>query len=310
MQQVLQRGYQVTLQFKGTYVFSQNGVEVGRSNNLVTDIGRKIILQYLSRAREEWAADMAIGSLNTTPLSSDTQLNFETGRYPVTLKTFLSATSTDPDLIVVRATIPENVYANIYEIGLYPTKTSFSTVSNRNNIMLSDFSDLTDWSTSAGTTTVNEFTPQGESSPRIGANSVALSNSTTYLNTNLSIPITGYSSIDSLQILIYNSTAGIVTVTLTDVSGITQSISFTTTNNTGYTSLSTLFGSSISDFTYITAISIATNASASLTIDAIKTSDASEISVEECLVSKSVLTTPIAKLYNVPLDIDYYLELL
>jgi hypothetical protein len=285
-------------------------VEVGRSNNLVTDIGRKIILQYLSRAREEWAADMAIGSLSTTPLSSDTQLNFETGRYPVILKTFLSATSTDPDLIIVRATIPENVYANIYEIGLYPTKTSFSTVSNRNNIMLSDFSDLTDWSTSTGTTTVNQFTPQGASSPRIGANSVSLSNSTTYVNTNLSIPVTGYSSIDSLQILIYNSTAGVVTVTLTDVSGITQVINFTTTNNTGYTSLSTLFGPSMSNFTYITAISIATNSAASLTIDAIKTSDASEISVEECLVSKSVLITPIAKLYNVPLDIDYYLKLL
>jgi hypothetical protein len=297
-------------QFKGTYVFKQNGIEIGRSTNLITSIGRKIILQYLTRAREEWAADMAIGALNTTPTVADTQLNFETGRYPVILKSFLSATSTDPDLILVRATIPENLYANIYEIGLYPTKTSFSTISNRNNIILEEFSNLTNWSASTGTIEINSFTPQGSGSPRIGANSVRLASSTTYINTNLSVPFSNYSSLDNLQILLYNSTAGTVTITLTDISGTTQSINFTTTANTGYSYLSANFGSSISNFTYITGISISTDSSASLTIDAIKASDASEISVEESLVSKSVLTTPIAKLYNVPLDVEYYIELL
>ena len=296
--------------FKGTYVFKQNGVEVGRSSNLITNIGRKIILQYLTRAREEWAADMAIGALNTAPAATDIQLNFETGRYPVILKTFLSATLTDPDLILVRATIPENVYANIYEIGIYPTNTSFSTVSNRNNIILTEFSDLTNWVNSAGTIEVNPFAPQASGSPRTGANSISFLNNTTYSNTNLSIPISGYSSLDDLQILMYNSTAGVVTVTLTDISGITQTISFTITTNGNYSSLSAKFGSSISDFSYITGISISTNSTAALTIDAIKSSDASEISVEESLVSKSVLTTPIAKLNNVPLDVEYYIELL
>lgn len=291
-------------------MFKQNGVEIGRSSNLITDIGRKIILQYLTRAREEWAADMAIGALNTTPTKSDTQLNFETGRYPVILKSFSSATLTDPDLLVVRATLPENLYANIYEIGVYPTTTSFSTISNRNNIILNDFSDLTNWSDGAGTVEVNPFVPQGSGSPRIGANSITIPSSTTYTNTNLSIPLNSYSSLDDLQILFYNSTAGTVTITLTDVSGITQSINFTTTLNEDYSSLSTKFGSSISDFTYVTGISIATNSTASLTIDAIKASDASEISTEESLVSKSVLTTPIAKLFNVPLDVEYYIELL
>ena len=70
-------------QFKGTYVFRQNNIEIGRSSNLITTNGRKMILEYLSKSRTDWAVDMAIGALPTTPTATDIQLNYETGRYPV-----------------------------------------------------------------------------------------------------------------------------------------------------------------------------------------------------------------------------------
>jgi hypothetical protein len=305
-------------QFKGTYIFKQNGIEIGKSTNLITTNGRKMILEYLSGARTNWAADMSIGALPTTPTISDTQLNFETARYPVTLKSFISANSSDPDLIVVRSVLPSELYANIYEVGLYAVNNSSFSNSTRNNVILSDFSNLNYWSTSSGTTTTNPFVPQGLVSPRIGPTSINISQSTTYLNSSLNIGFLHYSNIDSLQLLVSNTTAGTITVTLTDISGKQQSMLFTATNNTGYSILSNLFDqttsgsnyTAISNFNTIVGISISTDSNASLILDAIKAASANELAIEECIVSKSVLSTPIPKNPNIPLDIEYYVELL
>jgi hypothetical protein len=305
-------------QFKGTYVFKQNGLEIGRSTNLITNNGRKRILEYLAGSRQNWAADMAIGAMSTTPLVTDTQLNFETARYPVTLKSFISATNTDPDLIVVRSVLPSDLYANIYEVGLYAVTNGAFSTSTRNNVILSDFSNLTYWQATSGSTTTNAFVPQGYNSPRIGANSINIDSSTVYENLNLNIGFKYYTSADSLQILAFNTTAGNVTVTLTDITGKQQNIVFAVSDNTEYSILSVAFDqttsgvnySSIFNFDTITGISISTDSTASLTIDAIKVSSANEIGSEETIVSKSVLSNPIPKNPNIPLDIEYYVELL
>lgn len=309
--------------FKGTYVFKQNGIEIGRSNNLITSNGRKMILEYLSGSRTEWASDMAIGAMPTnvaggSPQVTDTQLNFETSRQPVTLKSFISATNTDPDLIVVRSMMPADLVANIYEVGLYAIKNSNFSTSTRNNIILTDFSNLTQWYTSAGSVSTHSFIPQGSGSPRIGSNSIVLNSGTTYRNDNLNIDFTNYTNQDSLQLLVSESVSGNVTVILKDISGNQQEINFATSNNSSYAVISNLFDqttsgsnyTSISNFSVITGIEIITDSSASLIVDAIKVSSANEISTEESLVSKSVLTNPIAKLPNVPLDVEYYIELL
>ena len=307
-------------QFKGTYVFKQGDLEIGRSTNLITSNGRTMLMQYLAGSRLNWSADMAIGALPTTPTSADTQLNFETGRYPVNLKSYIAANSTtgDPDLIVVRATIPENIFANIYEIGTYATSSGNTVASSKNNLLIADMSDLTNWRTASGSIVDNEFTPQGVGSPRIGQYSVSIPQNTSYYNNNVSIQFNNYNASDSLQILVSNTTAGTMSVKLTDISGNTQTVNFILTNNTGYYTASTQFDqsigsspdTSISNFTYLSGIEIITNGTSGVTIDAIKTSSATEISMEESLVSKSVLSTPIAKINNMPLDVEYYIELL
>ena len=296
------------LQFKGTYVFKENGKEVGRSSNLITTSGRSILMQYLCNIKSNWASDLAIGAINTAPTSSDTQLNFETGRYPVSLKTFISASGGNPDLIVVRSTIPENVYANIYEVGVYPVP-SDSTSVDKNNEVIENFSDIASWSVT-GSRTINEFAPGISSSPRLGQYSVRLAQSSSISKSNANINLNGYTAIDNLQLLAYNTVAGNVTIVLTDISGVTETIVFTVTTNTGYSVLSHNFSSAISNFSYIQSISITTDANCALTIDAIKVALGSTISVDDALISKSVLGSPIVKNYNVPLDIEYYIELL
>lgn len=306
-------------QFKGTYIFKQNNKEIGRSENLITTNGRKVLLQYLSGVKNEWAADMCIGALNTSVNVSDIELNFETSRVPVVLKTYQSATLTNPDLIIVRATLPASLYANIYEIGLYP-ESKITNVANRNNQIITEFSDLTNWYasiadnnqniTNQGQVNITGFIPQASGSPRIGGFSVDIAPNTSYQNDTFSLNFLGYTDLDNLQILAYNTVAGNLTITMSDTSGNSYSFVYVLQNNTDYQVLNASFPSNIIYTNQINSIKITTDTTAYLTIDAIKASTTKELSSEDYIISKSILTTPIAKIYGTPLDIDYYVQVL
>lgn len=308
-------------QFKGTYVFKQNGVEVGRSENLITNNGRKIIMQYLAGIKNNWASNIGIGAISTTPTLNDVELNFETARFPVTLKTFKSAVDLDPDLIILRTTLPANMYANIYEIGTYPNN-AVDIVSNKNNRIITDFSDLTNWVTDGGQTYITGFMPMAEQSPRIGGYSVELTPSTSFNNNTFSFSISEYSNKDNLQILAYNTVQGTLTVKLKDINGYYANFVYNLSDNSGYQILSAAFpaiivdsnGNSVSSSTQllgtINSITISTDTTAVVTVDAIKASATNEVSSTDYIISKSVLTTPIAKDYGTTLDIEYYIQLL
>jgi hypothetical protein len=307
------------LQFKGTYVFKQGGKEIGRSENLITTNGRKVLLQYLSGIRTEWAADMCFGAIDTAPSTSDVELSFETARVPVSLKTYKSATGGNPDLIIVRGTLPASLYANIYEVGLYP-ESRITDVANTNNRIITDFFVLSNWVasisdqsqtiTDQGTVSITGYVPQGTASPRIGGFSVDLAQNTMYENNTFGFSLAGYSDLDTLKILAYNTVAGILTVTFKDVQNNSYVFNYTLSDNSGYQILSATFPANISFTNTISSINIKTDTTASVTIDAIKASVSTELTTEDYIISKSALSTPIAKVYGTPLDIEYYVQVL
>ena len=155
--------------------------------------------------------------------------------------------------------------------------------------------------------------------PKKGSNSVTLEQSTKYTNDNLSLSFSHYTPLDKIEILLHNSVAGSLYVQLVDVVGNTQTLTLPIQTNSDYFKVSASFDqnlgfastdTSIVNFQYLTSLSIATDASAAATIDAIKVSTAAEQAIEDSILSKSVLTTPIAKIYNVPIDVEYYVEML
>ena len=306
---------------KGTYVFKQNGIEIGRSENLITNNGRKIILQSLAGVRDEWASDLCIGAIPVTATVNDVQLNFETGRYPVTLKTYQASTQSTPDLIIVRATLPTLMYANIYEIGIYPENLS-SNVSRRNNKILVDFAELTNWTTDAGATSVISYMPGSSNSPRIGNNSISLSQDTSLYNNTFSIDFSDYTSIDTMQILAQNTAAGSLLMTVTDTDGYYAEFTYTLEDNPDYQILSAAFPTTVKDplgnvvnmssqfLGRINTIRFTTDSTAAVTIDAVKTSTLQELTGNDSIISKSVLSSPIPKIYGTALDVEYYIELL
>ena len=292
---------------KGTYVFKQGGVEVGRSENIITTNGKTAILQYLSGALSEWAASIAVGTINTTPTVNDLTLAYEVARSAVTLKSFQVGS---PNLIVVKGTLAASVAANIYEVGVFPVTTA-NIFGTRDQLIIDDFSGISNWT---GTYTTNQYAAQNSISPRIGTYSVNIPAATTISNSNFYLNLSSYSQLDSLNILanVPSGSSGTLNVVLTDVSSNTAIVSYTfngaTTN--GYQILSGKLPSNISTLGTITSVSIQTvGVSSSITVDAIKVSVLGEITNSAGIVSRSVLTTPIAKIYGVPLDIEYYLQL-
>ena len=241
--------------FKGTYIFKQDGKEIGRSENLVTKNGRKILLQYLAGVRNNWAADLAIGAIQSSPTVNDLELDFQTLRVPVSIKTYSEAINIDPDLIIVRATLPANVYANIYEVGIFP-ETQISNAAIRDNNILTDFSDLTNWYKAAGTVNISTFTPNSPDSPRIGANSVELTQSTIYKNDSVLFNLDNYTQLDSLQLLVHGTLSGNLTIEMTDSLGTSTSYNYTLTENLDYQVLSVPFNEYDKFLGTITSISI------------------------------------------------------
>lgn len=295
--------------FKGTYVFKENGVEVGRSTNLITENGRDVILRYLAGAVPNWASNLAIGAMPVQPTISDTDLTFETARVPIDFKTYRNAISPDPDLVIVRGTLPQELYANIYEVGVYPTPSSLG-ASVKNNQIIADFDNIYNWNASAGSVVVTDYMPQAGNSPRIGAHSVELEEDTIYENATLNLDISGYTTVDSLEILAYNTVEGVLTVKLTDFSNNFISFNYTLVTSEEYQVLTAPFPDGAALMDKISTITISTDSTAIATIDAIKGTIRNELSMQDHLVSKSVLSTPIAKKYGVPLDIEYYIQLL
>jgi len=294
---------------KGTYVFKQGGIEIGRSENIITTHGKEAIVQYLADSTFEWASSIAVGSINTTPTLADLTLQYETARTGVTLKSYKNGS---PSLIIVKGTLDANLSANIYEIGVFPSKTR-QVFGTRDQLIIDDFSTIVNWTTSAGTAyTTNAYAAQSPYSPRIGLYSVGMSAASTIVNTNFNLDLSTYSPIDTLDLLVNvaSGKSGTLNVTLTDVNGLTSTLAYTFGSTTGYQVLSQALPSSIFALSNIKSVQFATvGANSAITLDALKIAVLSEISDTTSLVSRSVLTTPIAKIYGTPLDIEYYVQL-
>jgi len=289
---------------KGTYIFKQGGVEIGRSENIITTNGKSTIIQYLANSSYDWASTIAVGAIPTTATVNDITMKYEVARTPVTLKSYVIGS---PNLIIVKGTLASTLAANIYEIGVFPYNTG-QVFGTRDQLIIDDFSNLTNWT---GTYTSNSYAAQSPYSPRIGLNSIVIPANTTVTNSLASVNLAQYSTIDTLDILVNvtSGQSGTLNVVFTDVNGLTATVPYTF-NGSGYQVLSNVFPSSIFALSAISSIAITTvGSNSSITVDALRVSVNAEVAASTGLISRSVLTTPIAKIYGIPLDIEYYVQL-
>jgi Flp pilus assembly protein TadG len=296
---------------KGTYIYYENGKEIYRSSNVITKFGKRFFTEFISGEITASSKDICIGIDSTAATENDTRLGFEYYRTPVNLSStdIQTVDSVTTYSVVYRAILPQDLSGTISEIGLYPsTRTSLN---NYDSKFLSDFSNALDW------VDVNNFYPTTVlSNAKIGDSMLKLS-STEYTS-NVFLDLEGYSSNDTVRVAYYknNTSSGNIVIRLYTSDTDYYQYSFASQNTVGYhissnIPITDLFGVGLGspDKSQIVKIGISKTESADIDVDAIRINDEDTFDPSFGLISRSVPTTPLQKLFGRQVDIEYRLDL-
>lgn len=297
---------------------------------MITKFGKRFLTSYIAGSVGFAQKDLAFG-IGTTAVNAkgnDTRLEFEFYRLPATLGSIdISQTGVDVDndpvfsyTAIYKATIPQDIAGVISEVGLYPgTRTSSN---NYDSQFLTDFENNLLWSDG----TYNPILRPNSSSPlftaKIGENmvqyNVTASLSKEYKNSLVSYDLSGYSvndtisiaykkmdsNVSKIRIKLYSSDASYCWVDFTPLSGTGDKIQSTTLNN-----LFSNVTATSPDFTNITRIGVEVTAGSGgdteVYFDGIRINDEDTFDPTYGIISRSVLSTPLAKVSGRPVDIEY-----
>jgi hypothetical protein len=329
---------------KGTYIFYEDGIEIYRSQNIITRFGKRFLVNYLAGNlafnNKELSLGIANGTSTEYPVSiSNTRLGFEAYKIPVNfgsidIKQIFNANGTpvldaenNPTFdyaVVYKSTIPQNLVGIINEVGIYPGGgVSQNAYSDK---FLSDFSDNTIWEDVDGYNPKYATTP----TPRIGdsvlewkfANSDTTSLTKEYKAKTNYLDISGYSENDTLSIAYnrYDTNSSKIRIKFYSANGdyfygdITPSS--LAGNKIQEISMSTVFSNAVgtpnkNQIEYIgielTRTSAASNSY--IYLDGLRINDEDTFDPAYGLISRSILATPLTKIAGRQVDIEYRLSL-
>jgi hypothetical protein len=308
----------------GEYVFFDNGIEIGRSKNVLTKYGKRYVTEYLAGQSGNPAKDIAIGISTTAATDNDTQLGFEFYKTKVILSSPEIQTNSVTGLttygVVYKTTLPTDVAGAINEIGLYPSVTLGSTDYSSRSI--SNFENGQYWIDDAGISASIVSSPV----PLIGTYYIpitATSSSSKKYSYDLNLDLSGYSANDSMAIAYnqndtnldyvfvraYSSTVDYYEIRFVGDSSIGTKIKSLTLNNL----YSSSYGSGTPDNTAITKISVGVKAkslgSTTILMDGLRINDEDSFRSDYGLISRSALLSPIVKSLGRQMDIEYRLGL-
>lgn len=314
---------------KGEYVFYENGKEIYRQPNLITNFGKRYLTSFLAGTVSGGTRDICLGIADFTDYAlaaTNTRLGFEFYRLPVELGSIDINTSTPTYVVVYKTTIPQDVVGIIKEIGLYPG--TRSSVNNFDSKFISDFETATDWYTADTSQTPTSFT--SNPSPRVGTSVLEFkfesgdtTNTTREYKYNVGLlDISGYSANDSLSLAYnrYDSNLASIKVKFYTSTGNYYYGTFTPSAGTGNKitsiSMATVFSNIVGspDGTSISTIGVEiTRTSAAsackIYIDGLRVNDEDTFDPIFGLISRSVLGTSLSKTAGRSIDIEYKLSL-
>jgi hypothetical protein len=299
---------------QGKYLIYESGVLLAECNNIITSDGMYIIKTYLAGGVSDWAGALSVGAMNSsTPTINDRSLEFESIRVPVLLK------SVDGDEIIISATLPSEFSGKIFELGLYSSVVNISSEGFDDKLLVNFDETWTDINGDSISTSLLS------SESRVGSKNLDISNSSIYAQSNSSIDISGYSSLDNLCIL-YNVTSTgsdrVLTITFEDDQLPNPGYKTITVNlpasTSGYKTFTTPLGNLIdNNFNNVISkiiISAPENlSSGEVELDSIRINDADEIDPLFAMVSRSLIgdvsgsssTDYVIKNPGIEVDIEY-----
>ncbi len=306
---------------KGTYIYYEDGKEIGRSKNVITKFGKRYLTNLLAGKVETANRDMAFGIGSTAATADDTRLEFEFYRVPVGIYSTDIQTDTDGTTyaVVYKATIPQDVSGVISEVGIYPsTRTSSN---NYDSKFLSEFADSLDWEEAEGGNPASLY-----DNAKIGDSTLEMYSGTgsskEYISSIIPIDLSGYSKLDSLSFVYYQNDLNLSNIKIRFYSDTDKyyQIQIEGSDSIGYKVaddiyLEQFFASAVNapDITSINRIGIVitptTGQQTSIGADGLRINDEDTFDPNFGIISRSILSSPLYKTTGRTVDVEYRLEL-
>lgn len=291
----------------GYYVIKDGDKEISRSNNVVTTIGKRHILNYLADKISDRSRSIGIGIGSSTGTLSDYKLEFEINKYKVYTSTVDYANNT----IIMKAQLPLQLAATISELGLFPGASSDRSADSR---VITFFNNDATW------TNGSYVSESANSKINNTSFQIISSNGTAVVATSTDIPfdISGYSTDDSISLAFKQNDANLQRIVIKLYSSDTDYYSYTIngTASVGHriveVPLVNFLANPVGDpKDSISKISIEVKANTSTTstvdFDGIRINDNDTYVQETGAISRAALITPIVKEFGRILDLEYRL---
>lgn len=323
------------MDIKGTYVFYQDGVEVAKSNNILTKFGKRFLTNYLAGVVSFSSKNIVIGIGDNDATVNDNKLDFEFYSSPVDISS--PNIQTDPITgittysIIYKTSLPNDVVGVIKEVGLFPAQSSTKT--DYSDRYISSFENALPWTDSSGNNPILVSSPK----PRLGSylfevTAPPVVSPNTYSTKeywfNTDFNLSGYSIYDSLTLAFRQADTNLDYVYLRFYSGVSDYFEIRIAGDSSITSpqkpdkiknktLSELFSSSYKlgspDSTSINKILVGvkskTISGTTVYMDGLKINDEDTFDPTYGLISRSVLTDAITKYSGSQMDIEYRIGL-
>lgn len=306
-----------TRSLSGEYIFYQNGVEVYRSKNIITNKGKDLIIKYLSRENSEYATKISLGVGTSAPSATDEFLDFEIFPVPITFKT-VDYTKT-PTQLVFRASLPFIFKGVIREAGIATVGGSIlgdlNEINDNNEIVCTFDQDYETWTTPSGVQYVlNDL--EGTPLLRVGDSGLQISSNNSTVTSefeNITTFVGAYSDSDIMKVAfnVASSVPSSISIVFEEdvLNYYTATIS-SASISLGYNIIEIPFSSFVAtgnpriDATVNISVSVTSPTSSVVTMDGIRFDQYSDLD-RSTLVSRSVLTTPLVVEGGFPFDVEY-----
>jgi hypothetical protein len=306
---------------KGTYIFRQNGVELGRCENVITTAGKNQIAKSIANQSSQWAGSIAIGSGASAASAANKKLNFEYARGPVNSISYqVGVPSSNNIRLTAKAALGENISGQIYEIGIF----SSSSFTSQFETILCNCDDVEGWDYQKTDGTWDELINiNGYSTTvgRAGNQSIYFSSVPTYSSGRrvrffANFDFSEVSSADTFSFAVQKTGGSAANITVrfyTDETNyFTASLSTIASGTNTYTILESAksswsVGAGAPDWSNINFIEI-NNPEGNIYLDGIRV-DSVVAETQSILVSRSLPSTVITKVEGTPLEIEYLLDL-
>lgn len=315
---------------KGFYVVKENGVEVGRYDNIVTTAGKQLMAKFAAGTVNKWAGAICVGAIGATATAADTRLGFEWGRAPITSSavnlyggpTGGSYGVSGAHRLIFKATLDQNISGKIYEFGMYPDITnSGAGVGQSSLLSIADSSNP--WKEYNGSAWIDLTSTPDTVNDRIGEDMVNLTATGTtkrYRLTGMALDMSAYSNLDQISFAFNNATNNPTSIAIqfvTDDSNYySKSVTGTWLGATGTYKANTLtkadfVATGVPSWSNITSIefSVLAGSVANFYLDGIRIEDMDTPNPDYVLVSHSIPSTPLTKSYGSLMDLEYYLDM-